>query len=67
MANPDFEKWAKSYSGCDGGDIGTIKAAHWASGYTLPQGDALLAGFYANELLLKLLPRQDPQPELFDS
>ena len=51
----------------DGGDIGTLKAAHWASGYTLPQGDALLAGFYANELLLKLLPRQDPQPELFDS
>ena len=51
----------------DGGEIGTLKAAHWASGYTLPQGDALLAGFYANELLLKLLPRQDPQPELFDS
>ncbi len=50
----------------EGGDIGTLKAAHWVSGYTLPQGDALLAGFYANELLLKLLPKQDPQPALFD-
>lgn len=51
----------------EGADIGTLKAAHWVSGYTLPQGDALLAGFYANELLLKLLPRQDAQPALFDS
>jgi DNA repair protein RecO (recombination protein O) len=50
----------------DGGDIGTLKAAHWVSAYTLPQGDALLAGFYVNELLLKLLPRQDAQPQLFD-
>ena len=50
-----------------GGDIGTLKAAHWVSAYTLPQGEALLAGFYANELLLKLLPRQDAQPALFDS
>ncbi len=51
----------------EGGDIGTLKAAHWVSAYTLPQGDALLAGFYANELLLKLLARQDAQPDLFDS
>ncbi len=28
-------------------------------------GRALLSGFYMNELLLRLLPRQDPQPELF--
>jgi len=49
-----------------GGEIGTLKAAHWASSYTLPQGDALLAGFYCNELLLKLLPRLDAQPALFD-
>jgi DNA repair protein RecO (recombination protein O) len=48
------------------GDIGTLKAAHWASRYTLPQGDALLAGFYTNELLLKLLARHDAQPALFD-
>ena len=33
MANPDFEKWAKSYSGCDGGDIGTLeRRAIWLCG-----------------------------------
>ncbi len=50
----------------DGADIGTLKSAHWLGGHTLPQGDALLAGFYVNELLLKLLPRQDAQASLFD-
>jgi DNA repair protein RecO (recombination protein O) len=28
-------------------------------------GELALAGFYVNELLLRLLPRQDPAPELF--
>ena len=28
-------------------------------------GDALLAGYYVNELLLNLLHRHDPQPEIF--
>jgi DNA repair protein RecO (recombination protein O) len=30
-----------------------------------PQGDALYAAFYLNELLIRLLRRQDPYPELF--
>ena len=29
------------------------------------QGDALMAAFYVNELVLRLLPRQDPAPDLF--
>jgi DNA repair protein RecO (recombination protein O) len=29
------------------------------------QGDALLSGYYVNELILKLLHRHDPQPEIF--
>jgi DNA repair protein RecO (recombination protein O) len=28
-------------------------------------GDALLAAFYVNELLLRLCPRQEPQPQLY--
>ena len=28
-------------------------------------GDCLMSGFYANELLIRLLPRNDPHPELF--
>jgi len=30
-------------------------------------GDRLMSGFYANELLLKLLQRHDPHPSLFDA
>jgi DNA repair protein RecO (recombination protein O) len=30
-------------------------------------GDRLMSGFYANELLLKLLERHDPHPALFDA
>ncbi|HEX7374744.1 MAG TPA: DNA repair protein RecO, partial [Steroidobacteraceae bacterium] len=30
-------------------------------------GDRLMSGFYANELLMKLLERHDPHPRLFDA
>jgi DNA repair protein RecO (recombination protein O) len=30
-------------------------------------GNTMLAGFYVNELLLRLAPRDDPLPELFDA
>ncbi len=29
------------------------------------QGDAVISGFYLNELLMRLLPRHDPQPHLY--
>ena len=32
----------------------------------MPQGDALIAGLYLNELLMRLLPREDPHEALFD-
>jgi DNA repair protein RecO (recombination protein O) len=32
----------------------------------MPRGESLLSGFYLNELLLKMLAREDPHPELFD-
>jgi DNA repair protein RecO (recombination protein O) len=32
----------------------------------MPTGEALLAGSYLNELLLRLLARDDPHPRLFD-
>jgi DNA repair protein RecO (recombination protein O) len=42
-----------------------VELAGWQGG--LPRsGQALFAGFYANELLLKLLPREDAHPLLFD-
>ena len=36
-------------------------------GQVMPTGDALLSGYYLNELLLRLLARDDPHPALFDA
>jgi DNA repair protein RecO (recombination protein O) len=43
----------------------TLLGAQWRGGLPLPRGSALLCGFYLNELLLKLLAREDPHPALF--
>jgi len=48
-------------------DVRNLRGAEWAGGPPMPAGAALFAGFYLNELLMKLLPRQDPHPELFDA
>ena len=52
-----------------GGDaeIRTLKSAEWQGGHVMPTGDALLSGYYLNELLLRLLARDDPHPLLFDA
>ena len=52
-----------------GGDaeIRTLKAAEWTGGQVMPTGDALLSGYYLNELVLRLLARDDPHPGLFDA
>jgi DNA repair protein RecO (recombination protein O) len=48
------------------GEIRTLKAADWAGGHVMPTGDALLSGYYLNELVLRLLARDDPHAALFD-
>ncbi len=52
-----------------GGDaeIRTLKSAEWAGGNVMPTGDALLSGYYLNELLLRLMARDDPHENLFDA
>jgi DNA repair protein RecO (recombination protein O) len=52
-----------------GGDaeIRSLKSAEWQGGHVMPTGDALLSGYYLNELLLLLLARDDPHPGLFDA
>ena len=51
-------------------EVRNLKGAEWGGGPVMPAGarggDALLAGYYANELLLRLLARDDPHPRLFD-
>ena len=48
-------------------EIRTLKSAEWVGGQVMPTGDALLSGFYLNELVLRLLARDDPHPLLFDA
>jgi DNA repair protein RecO (recombination protein O) len=48
-------------------EIVTLRAAEWGGGAPLVGGAALLAGLHVNELLLRLLPRHDPHPALFDA
>lgn len=50
-----------------GGEVKTMAKAEWCGGAPLLQGRCLLLGYYLNELLLKLLPREDAHPALFDS
>ena len=47
-------------------EIRTLKSAEWMGGHVMPTGDALLSGYYLNELLLRLLARDDPHQALFD-
>lgn len=51
-----------------GGDaeVRTLKSAQWQGGHVMPVGDALLSGSYLNELLMRLLARDDPHAALFD-
>jgi DNA repair protein RecO (recombination protein O) len=48
-------------------DIRALKSVEWIGGHVMPTGDALLSGYYLNELLLRLLAREDPHPKLFDA
>jgi DNA repair protein RecO (recombination protein O) len=54
-----------SYSG--NAEVHTLKGAEWQGGLTMPSGDALLSGYYLNELMMKLLARDDPHELLFDA
>lgn len=46
-------------------ELRTLHKAEWLGGHAVLQGLSVICGFYLNELLLKLLPRDDPHEELF--
>ena len=56
--------WSVSSTG--DGEVHALKGAEWVGGHVMPVGDALLSGLYLNELLMRLLARDDPQAALFD-
>jgi DNA repair protein RecO (recombination protein O) len=47
-------------------EVRTLVSAEWVGGLLPLEGAALLCGFYLNELLVKLLARDDPHAQLFD-
>jgi DNA repair protein RecO (recombination protein O) len=49
------------------GELGTLSSAEWAAGLRSLEGLGLMCGFYLNELLLRLLPREDPHEDLYDA
>jgi DNA repair protein RecO (recombination protein O) len=46
-------------------ELRTLHEVEWQGGVLPPQGEAMMSGFYLNELLMKLLPRDDPHEALF--
>jgi len=59
-----FQPLALGWSGKS--EIRTLTSAEWVGGMRPLEGAALLCGFYLNELLVKLLARDDPHALLFD-
>ncbi len=47
-------------------ELKTLHSLDWNAGLTLLKGEALMCGFYMNELLLRLLPREDAHEDLFE-
>jgi len=48
-------------------ELRTLHKAEWQGGLPQLKGIGLLCGFYVNELLLRLLPRDDPHEALYSS
>jgi len=60
-----FSPLALAWSGRN--DIKSLVRAEWLGGLSPLRGDGLLAAFYLNELLVRLLPRGDAHATLFAS
>jgi DNA repair protein RecO (recombination protein O) len=60
-----FAALAVSWTGR--GEVQTLVRVEWQGTLAPPRGDALLAAFYVNELLVRLLPRGDAHPGLYAS
>ncbi|MCX7896605.1 MAG: DNA repair protein RecO [Rhodocyclaceae bacterium] len=48
-------------------EVKTLARAEWIGGLPFLRGEALLLGYYLNELLLRLTPREDPHPALYEA
>ena len=60
-----FQPLRLSWSGKS--ELKTLHKAEWDGRYRPLRGTALICGFYVNELLMRLLHREDPHETLFDT
>ncbi len=58
-----FQSLTATWSGKN--ELKTLHSLDWHAGLLMLQGEALMCGFYLNELLLRLLPREDAHESLF--
>jgi|TARA_B110000196_G_scaffold273643_1_gene250165 DNA repair protein RecO (recombination protein O) len=59
-----FQSLQATWSGQ--GEMKTLHSIDWCDALLQIEGDALICGFYINELLMRLLPKEDPHEKLFD-
>jgi len=59
-----FHPLRLSFSGS--AELGNLMSVEWAGALQPLAGQGLMCGFYLNELLLRLLPRDDPHEALFE-
>ena len=59
-----FQMLSATWSGKN--ELKTLHSLDWSDGLVTLQGEALMCGFYLNELLLRLLPREDAHTQLFE-
>jgi DNA repair protein RecO (recombination protein O) len=59
-----FQMFSATWSGKN--ELKTLHGLDWADSLVTLRGEALICGFYLNELLLRLLPREDSHEALFD-
>lgn len=60
-----FQPLALSWSGA--GEVKILTRAEWAGALRVYSGPAMMSAWYMNELLLRLLPREDAHQNLFDA
>ena len=59
-----FQSLQATWSGQ--GEMKTLHSIDWCDALLQIEGDALICGFYINELLMRLLPKEDSYENLFD-
>jgi DNA repair protein RecO (recombination protein O) len=58
-----FQPFSATWSGK--AELKNLHGLEWSGSLTDLPGESLMCGFYLNELLLRLLPREDPHEQLF--